>query len=94
VTRFGRQFYLLDLKITSSASGLQVGKVRTRLSRFVLETLTWWKFCKDSDFRGLSMEVLEDISSKCLVVCLIGHGRFRVKIGLDQKMAGEASHRP
>jgi hypothetical protein len=40
----------MDLKVTSSASGLQVGKVRTWLSRFVLGILTWWKPCKDSDF--------------------------------------------
>jgi hypothetical protein len=29
-------------------------EVRTRLSRFILGTLTWWKLCKDSDFRNLS----------------------------------------
>jgi hypothetical protein len=29
-------------------------EVRTRLSRFVLKILIWWKHCKDSDFRGLS----------------------------------------
>jgi hypothetical protein len=31
-------------------------EVHTRLSRFVLGILTWWKLCKDSDFRGLSTE--------------------------------------
>jgi hypothetical protein len=30
-------------------------KVCTRLSRFVLGILTWWKLCKDDDFQGLSM---------------------------------------
>jgi Mg2+ and Co2+ transporter CorA len=50
-----KTIYLLDLKVTSSTSGLQVGKVRTRLSRFVLGILTWWKLCKESDFQGLSM---------------------------------------
>jgi hypothetical protein len=36
-----KTIYLLDLKVTSSTSGLQVGKVRTRLSRFVLGILIW-----------------------------------------------------
>jgi hypothetical protein len=47
---FGRRCNLLDLRVTSSSSGLQVGKVRTRWLRFVLGILTWWKHCKDSDF--------------------------------------------
>jgi hypothetical protein len=51
-----KQFYLLGLKVTSSASGLQVGKVHTRLSRIVLGILIWSKYCKDNDFQGLSMK--------------------------------------
>jgi hypothetical protein len=45
---------ILPIGSKSSTSGLQVGKVHTRLSRFVLGILTWWKLCKDSDFQGLS----------------------------------------
>jgi hypothetical protein len=37
-------------KSNNSASGLQVGKVRTKLLRFVLGIFTWWRLCKDNDF--------------------------------------------
>jgi hypothetical protein len=56
-----------------------------KVARFVLGIHTWWKLCKENDFQGLSREVLEDISSKCLAGCLIGYGRFKEKIALRPK---------
>jgi hypothetical protein len=59
----------------------------------------FWEFLQGGNFartatsQGSQWEVLEDISSKCLARCLIEYGRFKPKSPLDQKMAGEVSHR-
>jgi hypothetical protein len=42
-------------------------------------------FARTATSEGYQWEVLEDISSKCLAGCLIGYGRFRVKIALRSK---------
>ena len=43
------------LPITSSASGRQVGKDSTKLSRLSSGILIWWRRCKENVFQGLLM---------------------------------------
>jgi hypothetical protein len=60
----------------------------------------FWEFLCGGNFvrtvtsEGSQWEILEEVSSKCLARCLMRYGRFKAKIALRPKMAGEVSHRP
>jgi hypothetical protein len=66
-------------------NNLESWEGRTGLPRLFWEFLHGGNFARTTTSKGSQREVLEDISSKCLAGCLIGYGRFKVKIALRQK---------